>query len=453
MSKRYKRRNEKPSKIKEFWSKRSKTQKGLIIGIISLFTAIILIVGVAGIYITSLLSKIERDDDFNNLANSELGFTETIDKDIYNIALFGIDTQKTDTFSGNSDSIMILSLNSKNNTIKLVSVMRDSLVPIEKNEKIVADKINSAYLNGGPALAVKTLNTVFGLDISEYATVNFFGMIDIIDAVGGIEAEITKSEITCSININTHIRNQCNSLKINAEPYLIKNAGKQHLNGIQAVAYARVRYGTNWLGSSNDFGRTERQRYVMQQLLNKALSLDVTSYPSLVNKLAPYVKTSFSNGELLDLAMFLKNKPAMKTSRIPHDDYIIDADYRATGASAIYFNYEYAAKVLHAYLYDNIEPEDYMAENEPDKSGWYSSGSGSTSSKKPPVTSSKPPEPTSSISESSAAASSESSSNASSSEAASEVSTSSESTSTEVTSSETESLPVSSDISNNSSEE
>ncbi len=378
------------STLKGFWNNRSKAQKGLIIAGISLLLVIAIIVGSAGIYLNSILSKIERDDDFNQLDNSNLGFVDIIDKDIYNIALFGIDTQKTGVFDGNSDSIMILSLNKKTNTIKLVSVMRDSLVPIENKGKTKANKINSAYANGGPSLAIKTLNTCFGLDISEYATVNFFGMIDIIDEVGGIEAEITKSEITCSININTHIRNQCFSLGIDSKPYLIKEPGKQHLNGIQAVAYARVRYGTNWLGSANDFGRTERQRYVMEQLLDKALSLDITSYPSLVTKLAPYVKTSFSNSELLSLAMFLKDKPNMETTRIPHDEYIINSDFRGTGASSIYFNYEYASKVLHAYLYDNIEPADYMEQNGVDKSGWYNTDNGGTSSKKPSGTSSKP---------------------------------------------------------------
>ncbi len=405
--------NPKASGFARFWNKRSKLQKSLIISGVGLICATVILVGVAGIAISSILGKIERDSDFNKLNNEDLGFTQSIDEDIVNIALFGIDTQTVDTFSGNSDSIMILSLNQKDKAIKLVSVMRDSLVPIERNGKSSANKINSAYASGGPALAVKTLNTVFNLDIKEYATVNFFGMIDIIDEVGGIDAEITQSEITCSVNINTHIKNQCQSLGIDANPYLIKAAGKQHLNGIQAVAYARVRYGTNWLGSSNDFGRTERQRYVMEQLLKKALSLDITSYPSLVSKLAPYIKTSFNNSELLGLANFLKDKPIMKNSRIPHDEYIINADFRKTGASSIYFNYKYAAKVLHAYLYDNIEPSDYIAANGVDKTEWYGVSSGSTSSKKPTSSSGA-------TSSSSGSSSSGSSQGTSSSEASSE---------------------------------
>lgn len=364
-------------RIKEFWRSRKKWQKVTIVSVTSFVLVAAIAAGIIGGYFGHVMSKIERDDDFNKLDFNELGFEDVIDKNVYNIALFGIDTQKykdksgAAVFDGNSDSIMILSLNKNEGTIKLVSVMRDSLVPIDNGGKTVTTKINAAYAYGGPALAVKTLNTLFGLDISEYATVNFFGMIDIIDAVGGIEAEITQDELTCSININTHIRNQCDSLGIDPTPYLMKNSGKQQLNGIQAVAYARIRYGKNWLGSSNDFGRTERQRYVMQQLLEKALAMDISSYPGLASKLAPYVKTSFSNSELLNLASFLSKRPQMITSRVPSDKYIINSDFRGTGSSTIYYNYKYAAKVLHAFLYDGISDEDYMAQNGVDKTAWF----------------------------------------------------------------------------------
>ena len=256
-------------------------------------------------------------------------------------------------------------------------------------------------------------------------------MIDIIDEVGGIEAEITKSELNCKVSINGHIMNMCESLGIDYEPYWVNQPGRQHLNGIQAVAYARVRYGTNWLGSSNDFGRTERQRYVMEQLLDKALNMDVTSYPSLVNKLAPYVQTSFSNSQLINLAMFLKDKPTMITTRIPHDEYIINADFRKTGASSVYYNYSYAAKVLHAFLYDDIEPSVYMEQNGIDKSEWYGVKSGtskSTSSKTASVTSSKATSSKSSAATSSAASSRLTSSSASGTEFSSKTSSAASST-------------------------
>lgn len=92
---------------------------------------------------------------------------------------------------------------------------------------------------------------------------------------------------------------------LDAKNYYISETGMQHLNGVQAVAYSRIRHAKNFNGVNDDFGRTDRQRYVMQQLLEKALKMDVTSYPALVNKLLPYVKTSLSNDQLLSLAYFL----------------------------------------------------------------------------------------------------------------------------------------------------
>jgi len=110
-----------------------------------------------------------------------LGFETVKDKRIINIALFGIDTRTADSFSGRSDTIMILSINTGTGKIKLISVMRDSLVPIPKESGTSYNKINSAYATGGPELAIKTLNTIFDLDISEYVTVNFYKLADIID--------------------------------------------------------------------------------------------------------------------------------------------------------------------------------------------------------------------------------------------------------------------------------
>ena len=145
----------KPSKFRRFWRRCAKWQKAVFISCLSLLTVVVITVGVLGGTYLSIMGKIKRDHDFNKLDNKDLGFDYNIDSNIYNIALFGIDTQNVNKFSGNSDSIMILSLNKSEHTIKLISVMRDSLVPIEKNGKTTYNKIHSAYAYGGAALAVK----------------------------------------------------------------------------------------------------------------------------------------------------------------------------------------------------------------------------------------------------------------------------------------------------------
>lgn len=367
----YSRNGSKPSSYHKKKGKRYKKRKKALIAAISVVLTITVILASLFFYALSVMNKIGRDEDFGDTDFSQLGIDGTIDKNIINIALFGVDARKIDDFSGRSDSIMILSINKKKNTIKLVSVMRDSLVPIEKSSGTTYGKINSAYASGGPTLAVKTLNTLFGLDIRDYATVNFYGMADIIDAVGGIEVEITKSEITADLGINAMINEQCIYLNLNPRDYFINKTGVQKLNGVQAVAYARIRHAKSAMGSNDDYGRTERQRLVMKLLLEKALATSPLKYPSLINKLTPYIKTSLSNSEIASLAMFLVKKPEMIQSRIPHDEYIINDDYRGAGSSSVYYNYEFAGKVLRAFLYDDISPEDYFKEHGVDKTQWF----------------------------------------------------------------------------------
>ncbi|MEE0839155.1 MAG: LCP family protein, partial [Acutalibacteraceae bacterium] len=381
--KKYKKRK-KPSKFVKWWKSLEKWKK-ITYSIIAGVLALLIVVGsVAAIYVNVVLARLGSDDDFSKLNSSDLGIENVIDENIFNIALFGIDSRKKGSFEGLSDSIMILSINKTDNTVKLVSIMRDSLVPIENKGKISNNKINSAYSLGGPTLAVKTLNSVFGLDISAYATVNFYGMADIIDAVGGIEIDVTQSEINDNnYGLNVYIAEQYRAVGKDPSPYYIATAGTQKVNGMQAVAYARLRRPKNAYGNVNDFGRTERQRVVLKKIMDKALAMDIATYPSLVKKLTPYVKTSLSNSQMLSLAAQLAKKPTLIQSRVPHDEYIINADYRGTGASSVYYNYKYAGKVLRAFIYDNITPEDYMSANGVDKTGWHgssSSGGGKTSS-------------------------------------------------------------------------
>lgn len=325
------------------------------------------------------------DYNYNAITSKpeDLGFTEVISKEIVNIALFGIDTREPKSFKGLSDSIMILSINTKTKKIKVISVMRDSLVPITYNGKTTYNKINSAYLKGGPELAIKTLNQAFGLDISEYATVNFYGMADIIDAVGGIEATITEAELTSEFGINQCIAEQCLYTGQNAKDFQLKSAGTQHLNGTQAVAYSRIRKVKSVFGTTDDYGRTDRQRYVMEQLFDKATTMSKSKYVSLAKALIPCSETSLSYDQILSLATkVLLNSPTFEQSRIPLEEYVMSLSKPISGVgSCVYYDLKFASKVLHAFIYDNILPEDYIAQNGVEKNDWYKGGSsGGTSS-------------------------------------------------------------------------
>lgn len=355
-------------------SKKSKKRRRRIAALLITLTSLLLVLA---IMIGVVLKTFEYD--YNNIeaTNSELGFNEIINKKIINIALFGVDTRDTDSLTGNTDSIMILSLNTQTKKIKLISILRDSLVEIDYNGKKSYKKINSAYAKGGPELAIKTINQNFNLDISEYATVNFFGMADIIDAVGGIEVELTRAEVQPVSSgvkaLNETIRGICVELGLNPSDYYVTEAGKQHLNGIQAVGYSRIRYVSNIWGTNNDQGRTDRQRYVMEQLFASVKGLAKNQYLTLIKALLPYVETSLSVDQIFSIAVkIMLNSPSFEQSRVPLDEYQMPATHSLPSVgSYVYYDRDYAADVLHAFIYDDIEPEAYMEQYGILKNDWY----------------------------------------------------------------------------------
>ncbi len=350
------------------WANLAPLAKGAIITV----TSLVLVVSIAaGIFFNNF--KLNHNESFPEKPE-ELGFENVIDKKIVNIALFGIDS-RSENFKGNSDSIMVLSINTEKKTVKIVSIVRDSLVRIEQKGKIKYRKINSAYQTG-PELAIKTINQNFGLDISEYATVNFNGMAKIIDAVGGIDVELVKGEVVpvskSIYALNGCIQDICSRTGEDPTKYYIFEPGKYHLNGLQAVAYSRIRKTKNVWGTNNDYGRTDRQRYVMEQLFNKALSMKKTEYVKLAKALLPYTETSLSYTEIMGLAFdILLESPTFSQSRVPLDDYRMDYITIKGVGECVYYDLDYTKDLLRAYFYDDITPEDYMAQNGIQKNDWY----------------------------------------------------------------------------------
>ena len=375
------------AKFRCWWKNRKTWQKSVMITATSIFLIFAILIGVASVIFDYNYDKLDKD---------ALGIESVIDKNVVNIALFGIDTRNTNSFEGNSDSIMILSINTVSNKVKIISVMRDTLTPITDDGKTAYKKINSAYATGGPELAIKTLNTIFKLDISAYAAVNFYGMADIIDAVGGIDAELTSNEVlsysASSYAINGCIKEICDNMKLNAKDYYITTPGKHHLNGVQAVAYSRIRYGENIWGTNNDYGRTDRQRYVMEQLFNKAVALEKKQYKGLVDSLIPCSITSLKALDILDLAFsVLLDSPTFEQTRIPQTEFLMTSPVTSAG-SVVYYDLDYASKVIHGFIYDDIPLEKYVEENGIEKNDWYSkvNGGGHGGSTKPSTPSEQP---------------------------------------------------------------
>ncbi len=366
--------------FKLWWKNLTKGKKAALISVTSVVLVIAILLSWFFIYFRYNYNAITSNPD-------KLGFSGVKDKSVINIALYGVDTRDENVFKGNTDSIMILSLNTKTKKVKIISVMRDTFVPMEYEGKKYYGKINSAYTKG-PEHAIKTLNENFDLDISEYATVNFFGMVDIIDAVGGITATITEDELKWKGNDHPNLNNCmdeiCSQMGLKASDYYIKKSGEQTLNGVQAVAYARVRNCTSTWGTRDDFGRTDRQRHVMQELFNKAITMKKTQYVSLIKALIPCTETSLSYADILSLAVnILLSSPTFEQYRLPPAEY--QSDFLMTGPSGygsiIYYDLGYAAKLVNAIIYDDVTMEEYIEENGIDHNDWYSGSSSSNTTK------------------------------------------------------------------------
>lgn len=359
------------SKLGDKYRSLNRKKKSLIIiGVI--LTVLLILSATVFLCVTNYIKK-NFNYNYNEIVSEpeQLGFEEVKSDNVVNIALFGVDTRSKNSFKGRSDSIIILSVNTTDKKVKLISVLRDSLVPIEKNGKNTFNKINSAYASGGPELAIKTLNTIFDLDISEYATVNFSGMTEIIGAVGGIEIEVTDREVSM---INEMVTTHYEQFGLQGEPPKVSSAGKHLLDGVQAVAYSRIRYVPNAEGTSNDYGRTDRQRYVLEQVFYKSTQMGISQYIDLIKALSPYCETSLSYSEILNLAVdVLLRSPTFEESRVPFIEYKMPSPNAGVG-SIVYYDLNFAAKLIHNFIYKDIKPEDYIAANGIEQNDWYRLG-------------------------------------------------------------------------------
>lgn len=303
---------------------------------------------VAGLYGYRLVSAMQYDYDAS-FDSSNLDARSSGRRGITNIALFGIDARPGEEVS-RSDSIMILTVDTTRGKMKLTSVMRDSLVEVDGDKC----KINQAY-TAGPQQAVRTLNETFGLDIKEYATVNFDQMCDMIDAVGGINITVFENEVK---ETNRFIREYCVEQRgiPNYEDYYIKEPGYQWLNGVQAVSYGRIRKN----GTGDDWQRVNRQARILQCMVEQVQHLSIGKMTDLAAKVLPNVKTSLKLTELtpMMLGMLRFGVPEVEHFRVPVDGCW---DYSSDGAYII-FDTDEAAGQLSEYIYDDILPEGVTVE-------------------------------------------------------------------------------------------
>ena len=336
-------------------SKRRKKQKNrLIIVVIEILVLLIL---AAVLFVTVKLSKIQKDTSFNKEdieVNEGLSSeSQEIMAGYTTIALFGLDNRSNGNLSkGNSDVIMIASINNDTHAVKLVSVYRDSYLDIGGG---TFKKCNPAYAKGGPEQAITMLNKNLDMDITDYVTVDFNAVVECVDLLGGV----TIPEVSDEESVLMHgYMDEINKLTKNNSKYLSGGGTNVEMDGVQACAYARIRY-----TAGDDYKRTERQRTVLTAMVQKAQKANLTTINSLIDELFGDIKTSFSNTELISLAAKVFNYSLGETIGFPFEKNTTTLGNK--GSVVVPCDLESNVKQLHVFLYDDNEyaPTDTVKNN------------------------------------------------------------------------------------------
>lgn len=296
--------------------KHAKKKMSTWLKVVLILLLVIILSGVilAGKFVGDKLAKInfkdldESDLDLNaNLYSDVNGLTQNEYDQVFNIVLLGSDSKNmSNTYDGNSDAIMIISVNPKFKSIKLISIPRDTAANIEGEKNRY--KINYAFAKGREQLALKTINKTFDLNLKEYVTINISSMYDIINELGGVELNITKDEMKW-INEYVDMFYGFSGEKTKK----VTSYGKVTLTGEQAAAHVKERMaGTRSATNEHgDYGRTRRQRDVFTAMLNKIASKDVREILRIIDLILEQVTTNVNVAKYMAmLPEFISNKDA-----------------------------------------------------------------------------------------------------------------------------------------------
>jgi cell envelope-related transcriptional attenuator len=330
--------NQKPKK---------KRKKSKVAFFFTMLIAEVFVLGVIFAYAYALkqYSKIQRPDyNVEQVLNTDLSEKKLAEMRGYrNIAVFGVDSRDSSVGRGNrSDVIIICSIDQSNGEIKLVSVYRDTYLDVGKNS---FQKATHAYSYGGPARAVKMLNDSLDLNITDYITFNWKAVATAVNILGGVDIDITPAEFKY---INSYITETVKGTGIGSVQ--LKAPGMQHLDGVQAVAYARLRY------MDTDYQRTERQRKVVELAFEKAKKADPKTLNDLLGNVLSMVATNLTWQDGLDVINDIGKYKLVDTQGFPFDKD--DMTKGTKGFIVVPIDLESNVVKLHSYLFKD---ENYEA--------------------------------------------------------------------------------------------
>lgn len=319
---------------------RQKKVRNIIIIAESILLAVLLL---SAVLIGTKMSKIERIELEPETLVISISDEVEHKEEYLNVAIFGLDSRKGDLGKGNrSDTILIASLNQKTKEVKMVSVYRDTLLRLKDGSY---NKANAAYAFYGPDGAVQLLNENLDLNIDKYISVNFNALVDVIDALGGMELTLTYEEVV-------HMNNYCvETSEVTGKSYERiepEEAGTYHLNGVQAVSYSRIRY-----TAGGDAKRTERQRLVIGKIMEKAQNMNLSMINNLVDSVFPQVATNFTLGEILSYAKDFKRYQIGESIGFPAERTSERID--GVGISEIPNTLQSNVTGVHQFLFNDME--------------------------------------------------------------------------------------------------
>ena len=307
---------------------------------------LVLVLLAAGLFVAAKVGKIKRTD----VSKGDIVINNDVDlKGYTNIALFGVDSREGSLDKdAHSDAILVASINNETKDVKLVSVYRDTYLDNTNGE---FRKATECYYFGGPSRAISMLNKNLDLDITDFVTVDFTAVADVVDALGGIDIDVQEDEI---VHLNNY---QVEGSQVTGKEIVpVEYAGLQTLNGLQALSYCRIRD-----KEGSDFKRTERQRTVLQKILEKAKGADLLTLNSLIDKVAGNMMTSLNNTELLSLVKDVASYNLTDQTGFPFN--LTTANLQA-GDCVVPVNLEDNVRQLHQWMFgdDSYQPSDSVQE-------------------------------------------------------------------------------------------
>lgn len=254
--------------------------------VIFLLLVLVLVFGVSLFAASALLGVAGKFKKGEEIIHAETETALVSEKNVTNVLLIGLDKEKGG--SSRSDSIMIASINKTTGKVVVTSVLRDTHLYVPGHQE---SKVNAAYAWGGANLLIQTLETNFGIKIDGYATVNFKMFTNLVDALGGIDVEITEKE--------ANFLNDGQDYKGAKQPDEFESGESVHINGYQALWYSRIRY------LDSDFMRTQRQRKVISSIASKVKSqlnpVGVFKLAGTAKEVAPYIETTLTKAQMVKL--------------------------------------------------------------------------------------------------------------------------------------------------------